>query len=140
MPVHRRLRLLTFTARISSFFPAGRTRDLSVPAHGASLHARFSDHAKLARHSRSRFSSCCLPPSQRRRRPASILTRLIGWPVNSPTEASPSSSRMTTHGTKPMWFATLHRVGLSLTALCRSPGALQKMSYVVIPQLESMEQ
>jgi hypothetical protein len=30
------------------------------------------------------------------------LSRLIGWPMHSPTDASPFSA----HGSGPMWFAT----------------------------------
>ena len=36
----------------------------------------------------------------------SFLSRLNGWPARSPTDASPASSRMTAHGSGPMWFAT----------------------------------
>ena len=35
----------------------------------------------------------------------SFLSRLNGWPVRSPTDASPTSSRMPAHGSGPMWFA-----------------------------------
>ena len=34
-----------------------------------------------------------------------LLSRLNGWPVCSPTDASPTSSRMATHGSGPMWIA-----------------------------------
>ena len=30
----------------------------------------------------------------------------FGWPVRSPVNASPTSSRMPAHGSGPMWFAT----------------------------------
>src|SRR4051812_25552832 len=43
-----------------SYF-AGQTRDLPVPAHRASTHARVSDHAGLDRHLRCRARPCCLP-------------------------------------------------------------------------------
>ena len=36
----------------------------------------------------------------------SFLSRLNGWPARTPTDASPPSSRMTAHGSGPMWFAT----------------------------------
>ena len=36
----------------------------------------------------------------------SFLSRLNGWPARSPTDASPTSSRMSAHGSGPMWFAT----------------------------------
>jgi hypothetical protein len=34
-----------------------------------------------------------------------ILSRLNGWPVCSPTDASQISSRMPAHGSGPMWIA-----------------------------------
>ena len=44
--VHQRLRLLTFPLRtIRLLLAYGRSRDLPVPAQGASVHARVSDHA-----------------------------------------------------------------------------------------------
>ena len=39
-------------------------------------------------------------------RDQNILSRLNGWPVRSPTDASPTPSRMPAHGSGPMWFAT----------------------------------
>src|SRR5215471_1630894 len=36
----------------------------------------------------------------------SFLSRLNGWPARSPTDASPTSSRMPAHGLGPMWVAT----------------------------------
>jgi hypothetical protein len=47
----------------------GRARDLPVPAHGASAHARVSDRAGSSSGSRSRRPPCCLPLSRRRRHP-----------------------------------------------------------------------
>jgi hypothetical protein len=49
--------------------PAGQTRGLPVPAQGPSAHARVFDHAGPLGHSRWRARPCCLPPSERRRRP-----------------------------------------------------------------------
>src|SRR3954453_2766476 len=41
------------------------------------------------------------------------LSRLHGWPMRSPTDASPTPSRVPTHGSGPMWIATpFHRHGL----------------------------
>ena len=110
-------RSLTFHARASTVtaphlhgtdqlrLPAGQAWNLPVPAQRASPHARFYDHAGPSGHLRSRIRTCCLPPSQRRRRPESILLRLNGWPVISPTDASPSPSPMPTHGSGPVWLA-----------------------------------
>src|SRR5690349_8197073 len=36
----------------------------------------------------------------------STLSRLIGWPMHSPTDASPTPSREPAHGSGPMRFAT----------------------------------
>ncbi len=35
-----------------------------------------------------------------------ILSRLNGWPMLSPTDASPMSSRTPAHGSGPTWIAT----------------------------------
>jgi hypothetical protein len=34
------------------------------------------------------------------------LSRLDGWPIRSPADASPISSRISAQGSGPMWFAT----------------------------------
>jgi len=34
-----------------------------------------------------------------------VFSRLIGWPMRSPTDASPTPSRAPAHGSEPMWFA-----------------------------------
>ena len=34
-----------------------------------------------------------------------LLSRLHGWPMRSPTDASPSPSRVPAHGLGPMWLA-----------------------------------
>jgi hypothetical protein len=34
-----------------------------------------------------------------------FLSRLNGWPARTPTDASPTPSRMPAHGSGPMWFA-----------------------------------
>ena len=34
------------------------------------------------------------------------LSRLNGWPMRSPVNASPTPSRMPAHDSGPMWFAT----------------------------------
>jgi DNA polymerase V len=38
--------------------------------------------------------------------PGDWLSRLNGWPMPSPTDASSPSSRTQTHGSGPMWIAT----------------------------------
>ena len=106
----------------------GQTWDLPVPAQEASAHARFFDHAGLSRRSRGRVRPCCLPPSQQRRRPGcEFFTRLNGWPMHSPTEASlsPCGRLRTAQGR--CGSLLLHRVGLGPTTPCRSSGALRKL-------------
>jgi hypothetical protein len=87
--------------------PNGRSRDLPVPAQGASAHARVSDHAGPS--GRSRLSCPSVLPSARTTASAPgirFLSRLNGWPMRSPADASPPSLRTTTHGSGPVWVAT----------------------------------
>ena len=42
--------------------------------------------------------------------PGSRLSRLNGWPMLSPTDASSPSSRTPTHGLGSMWIATQRRL------------------------------
>ena len=54
-----------------------------------------------------------------------ILSRLNGWPMRSPADASPMLSRACTRGSGPMCGSLfLHRSGLAPPTPCRSPGAL----------------
>jgi Transposase len=55
--------------------------------------------------------------------PRIFLSRLDGWPVPSPTDASPLASRPTMHVRGRCGSLLLHRIGLSPTTPCRSPGA-----------------
>ena len=86
---------------------AGQPRDLPVPVRKASAHARVFDHAGpgggLAVSSSSVLPSALTNASA----PSVILfTRLNGWPVHAPADASPASSRRPTHGSGSMRFAT----------------------------------
>jgi hypothetical protein len=86
--------------------PNGRSRELPVPAQGASAHARVSDHA-------GRPGACAIAPecvafhhmhgvgTQNRK-----LSRLNGRPMRTPVNASPRPSRATAHDSGPMWIAT----------------------------------
>src|SRR5205823_9267962 len=49
--------------------PNGRSRDLPVPAQGASAHARFFDHAGPFGPCDGASETCCLPRSKRRQHP-----------------------------------------------------------------------
>jgi hypothetical protein len=49
----------------------------------------------------------CLPQRRQRRHPEIILlSRLNGWPMRTPTDASDLPSRTSTHGSGTTWFAT----------------------------------
>ena len=63
----------------------------------ASAQARVSDHAGSSERSHQRALTCCLPTFARRRHPGRTLSRLDGWPMHSPVNASPSPSRATAH-------------------------------------------
>ena len=52
-----------------------------------------------------------------------LLSRLDGWPARPPADASPTSSRISAHGSGSMRSLFLHRSGLAPPAPCRSPGA-----------------
>ena len=85
----------------------GRPRDLPVPVQGACGHARVFDHAGPSRRSRWRVWTCRLSATQTASAPGiSFLSRLNCWPAHSPTDASPTSSRTSAHGSGPTWFAT----------------------------------
>ena len=86
--------------------PNGRSRDLPVPEQEASAHARVFDHAGSSERSQQRALTCCLPTFARRRHPGRTLSRLDGWPMHSPVNASPWPSRTTAHDSGPMWIAT----------------------------------
>src|SRR5215467_13136106 len=65
----------------------GRSGDLPVPVQGACVHARFSDHAGLAKCSRWRSWTYCLPLHRQCRHPGSLFYRgsMAGLHVPLPT-------------------------------------------------------
>ena len=76
---------------------AGQTRDLPVPVQRASAHARVFDHAGWDGTRAiappvlpSALSSASAPGSK-------DFSRLNGWPMRSPVNASPTPSRVSTH-------------------------------------------
>ena len=76
--------------------PCGQIGDLPVPGRNVYRHARVSDLAGLQRHSRKRAEACCLPPSKNASAPETrIHSRLNGWPVDTPVNASRYASRRT---------------------------------------------
>ena len=110
------------TARCAS----GRTRDLPVPAQGASAHARVFDHAGPPGRSRSRSRTCRLPRSETRRRPNLNLFRgsMAGLCAPLPTLRPPSHERIRTARGRG-GSLRLPRDGLAPSTPCRSPGALR---------------
>jgi len=83
----------------------GQTRDLPVPVQRASAHARVFDHAGGVD---ARANAFPLLPSALSSASASRskdFSRLHGWPMRSPTDASATSSRRPPHGSGPMWIA-----------------------------------
>ena len=84
----------------------GQTWDLPVPAQGASTHARFFDPAEPPDTCDS--ASGCI--AFRFRNSVSArdvkISWLNGWPVPSPTDASSTSLRTSTHGLGPMRIAS----------------------------------
>ena len=82
----------------------GRTRDLPVPEQGASAHARVSDHAGPSGHSRRAPVRVAFHDLKRvgTQEPTSFAAQWLA--VRSPADASPSPSRVPTHGSGPRWF------------------------------------
>jgi len=62
-----------------------------------------------------------------------LLSRLHGWPMRSPTDASPTLSRVPAHGSGPMWFATPSPWGTctsySLPVLIGAPGIKDHLAF-----------
>ena len=85
---------------------AGQTQDLPVPRRRACAHARVSDHAVPDGCSRCRLRPYCLPRQRPCRRSGQKpFSRLDGWPMRTPVNASPPPSRATVHDSGPLWFA-----------------------------------
>jgi hypothetical protein len=97
---------------------------------GASEVSRFScmklpdvsgvyDYAGPSRDSHCRLCSCCLPPSQKRRRPDCIFSKLNTQPACTPVYASPYTSRCPTQNSGPSGSLLLSRRTLAFPASCR---------------------
>ena len=103
---------------------SGRVGDLPVPAQGASVHARVSDHAGSTGHSRSRVRPYCLPRHLQRRHPGLNHFRgsMAGLYAPLPTlRRHPRGCQRTARGQ--CGSLLLHYDGLSPSTPCRSPGA-----------------
>src|SRR5262249_17693391 len=93
--------------RTGGFKPSGRTRALPVPRDKERLHMPGSSTtpghtgARAIAPIRVAFQTADGVGSR-----DSTLSRLIGWPMHSPADASPTPSREPAHGSGPMRFAT----------------------------------
>src|SRR6266511_3028492 len=105
--------------------PNGRSRDLPVPAQGASAHARFFDHAGSFGPCDGASETCCLPHSKRRRHPEiGFRGSMAGLCPPLPTlRRRPRGRQRTARGR--CRSLLLHRSGLAPPTPCRSPGALR---------------
>src|SRR6266481_5129313 len=105
--------------------PNGRSRDLPVPAQGASAHARFFDHAGSFGPCDGASETCCLPHSKRRRHPGiGFRGSMAGLCPPLPTlRRRPRGRQHTARGR--CGSLLLHRSGLAPPTPCRSPGALR---------------
>src|ERR1035441_2147303 len=76
----------------------GSPRDLPVPAYGAWVRARFSDHAGTGRALAFLSSAhAAFHELNRVGSPDLCFSRLNGWPAPPPVNASPRSSRSAAH-------------------------------------------
>src|SRR6266508_1571191 len=116
--------------------PNGRSRDLPVPAQGASAHARFFDHAGSFGPCDDASETCCLPRSKRRRHPGiGFRGSMAGLCPPLPTlRRRPRGRQRTARGR--CRSLLLHRSGLAPPTPCRSPGALR----VLPPQPGSLHE
>src|SRR5262245_52123706 len=86
--------------------PNGRSRDLPVPAQGASAHARVSDHAGSSWPRDVAPGHVAFHLMHGVGTQNETLSRLNGWPMRSPVNASPKPSRAPAHDSGSMWIAT----------------------------------
>jgi hypothetical protein len=76
---------------------AGRTRDLPVPVQRASAHARVFDHAGAAGTRAIAPAHVAFRVIKHVGLRVEDFSRLNGWPMRSPVNASPASSQMPPH-------------------------------------------
>ena len=102
----------------------GQAGDLPVPAQGACVHARFSDHAGASARLRWRTQTYCLPLHRQRRHPEQVFFRgsMAGLHVPLPTLRRRPRGRLRTARGR-CGLLILHRNGLAPSTPCRSPGA-----------------
>src|SRR5256884_7277120 len=81
-------------------------REIPVPAQGASAHARVFDHAGSSGARDDALGCVAFHHMHGVGTQDRTLSRLDGWPMRSPVNASPRPSRATAHDSGPMWIAT----------------------------------
>ena len=114
VPVHHRRASLDFPLRPVVFSPTDRHRISRFPLEVLAYMRRVSDRAEsrsVSRYRRFRFclpliSTASAPRSSHRFRGEVSISRLNGWPVRTPVNASPPPSRMSMHDSEPVWIAT----------------------------------
>ena len=85
-------------------------RATAVPSHATTTQrdrhlAAIAEHGRIAWQRSSGYSRRSLVETARAPR-TFLLSRLHGWPMCSPADASPTPSRVPTHGSGPMGIAT----------------------------------
>src|SRR5207302_8833184 len=117
--------------------PNGRSRDLPVPAQGASAHARVFDHAGSSGARDDALGCVAFHHMHGVGTQDKTLSRLDGWPMRSPVNASPRPSRATAHDSGPMWIATPSSQG---TCTLYSLPVSRRFAYLVrLPPLATEE-
>jgi len=107
MPVHHRLRLLAFPMRTRRGIHRVRSGMRSPGSLTRSVCTCQGLRPRRVVRALAIACSCVLPSVlQTTSAPGTMtISRLDGWPMHSPADASPPSSRTPTHGSGPVWGA-----------------------------------
>lgn len=107
MSVHHRLRLLAFPMRTARGISHVRPGMRSPGSRTRSVCTCQGLRPRRVVRALAIACSCVLPSVlQTTAAPGTMtISRLNGWPMNSPADASPPSSRTSTHGSGPVWVA-----------------------------------
>ena len=104
--VHHRLRLLVFPMRTRGVSPLAKPETSRFPRKERP-HMPGSSTTPGRTDTRAGVSAVLPSVILTTSAPETILlSRLHGWPVRSPADASPTPSRVPTHGSGPVWIAT----------------------------------
>ena len=112
--VHHRRASLDFPLRSGVFSSPDRHRISRFPLKVLTYMRRVSDRAEPTSGSRYRrfqfslplISTASAPRSSHRFRGGVSISRLNGWPVRTPVNASPAPLRAPMHDSEPVWIAT----------------------------------